>query len=457
MRGMEISADTLRHAGLCRILHALATGQVSAEALTGAYLDAIARENEARKAFVFVAPEAALSEARASDQRRAEGRPLGRLDGLPLAIKDNIDVAGMPTGLGLAGEARPACRDAFVVERLRGAGALVLGKTTLDEAAMGTLGRNPLVGDVPNPAVPGRVAGGSSAGSAVAVASGLCAAALGSDTMGSVRIPAAFCGVVGHRPTVGELSASGLASALRRVDCVGVLTRNVACAAPLLQVMAGYDPEDPRSRRRRVPLAPPDWQADRIRVGVVADLDSLGVDRVAAQHFGTAVGRVSGLFRQSTPLELDVAALEIAAARRAALLLMEAEILAAHDSALAAASPGLLGLLNFAKRCSAVDYARAARRLDALVVQVRRLFERFDVLLLPTVPMAPPLLGSEEPGNLADLTALASLGGCPALSLPLGEGHGLQLVGAPGSDLRLLELGEVMEAVIGAEAASAAA
>lgn len=451
------SAEAIRHAGLCRILHALADGQSGSEALTATYLQAIEGENAERKAYVFVAAEAAMREARASDQRRAQGRPLGRLDGVPLAIKDNIDVAGMPTGLGLAGEARAACRDAFVVERLRGAGAVILGKTTLDEAAMGTLGRNALAGDVPNPALAGRVSGGSSAGSAVAVASGLCAAALGSDTMGSARIPAAFCGVVGYRPTVGELSARGLASALRRLDCVGVLTRNVACAAPLLQVMAGYDPEDPRSRRRRVPLAPPDWQADRIRVGVVADLDCLGVDRVAAQHFGTAVGRVSGLFRQSSPLELDLAALEIAAARRAALLLMEAEILAAHESVLGAASPGLLGLLDFAKRRSAVDYARAARRLDTLVVQVRRLFERFDVLLLPTVPMAPPVLGSEEPGNLADLTALASLGGCPALSLPLGEGHGLQLVGAPGSDLRLLELGEVMEAVIGAEAASAAA
>lgn len=454
---MPDSTAALRHAGLCRILHALADGQSGSEALTANYLQAIEGENTARKAYAFVSPDTALADARASDQRRAQGRPLGRLDGVPLAIKDNIDVAGMPTGLGLAGEARAACRDAFVVERLRGAGAVILGKTTLDEAAMGTLGRNPLVGDVPNPVLVGRVAGGSSAGSAVAVASGLCAAALGSDTMGSARIPAAFCGVVGYRPTVGELSARGLASALRRLDCVGLLTRNVACAAPLLQVMAGYDPEDPRSRRRRVPLAPPDWQADRIRVGVVADLDCLGVDRVAAQHFGTAVGRVSGLFRQSSPLELDVAPLEIAAARRAALLLMEAEILAAHESVLAAASPGLLALLDFAKRRSAVDYARAARRLDTLVVQVRRLFERFDVLLLPTVPMAPPVLGSEEPGNLADLTALASLGGCPALSLPLGEGHGLQLVGAPGSDLRLLELGEVMEAVIGAEAASAAA
>lgn len=451
------SAETFRHAGMCRILHAFAAGRLSAEALTAAYLDAIARENGERKAYALVAADSALAEASASDRRRAEGRPLGRLDGLPIAIKDNIDVAGLPTGLGLAGAPpAPACRDAFVVERLRAAGAVILGKTTLDEAAAGTIGRNPVVGDVPNPRLPGRVAGGSSAGSAAAVAAGLCAAALGSDTMGSVRIPAAFCGVVGLRPTVGELSARGLASALRRVDSIGVLTRGVACVAPLLQVMAGYDPEDPRSRRRRVPLAPPDWQPGEIRVGVVADLDALGVARSVAQGFGSAIGRIAGLFRASAPVELEVASLDIAAARRAALLLMEAEILAAHEDRLVGASAGLRRLLDFATRRSAVDYARAARRLDALVVQVRRLFERFDVLLLPTVAAAPPLLGADEPGNLADLTALASLGGCPALSLPLDGGLGLQLVGAPGSDLRLLELGEVLEAVLGAEVAAAA-
>jgi len=452
------SVERLLNAGPCRILHALAAGQLTSEALTGAYLGAIDRENGQRKAYAFVATESALAEARASDQRRAEGRPLGRLDGLPLAIKDNIDVAGMPTGLGLAGDPPPpACRDAFVVERLRAAGAVILGKTTLDEAAAGTLGRNPVVGDVPNPQMAGRVAGGSSAGSAVAVATGLCAAALGSDTMGSVRIPAAFSGVVGMRPTVGELSARGLASALRRLDCVGLLTRGTACVAPLLQVMAGHDPEDPRSRRRRVPLAPPDWQPGEIRVGVVADLDALGVEHSVAQGFGSAIGRIAGLFRASAPIELEVAPLEIAAARRAALLLMEAEILAAHEARLGSASEGLRRMLDFATRRSAVDYARAARRLDALVVQVRRLFERFDVLLLPTVAAPPPALGAEEPGNLADLTALASLGGCPALSLPLDGGLGLQLVGAPGSDLRLLELGEVMEAVLGAESESIAA
>ncbi len=452
------NADRFRHAGLRRVLHALAADQLSAEALTRACLDAIARENPARKAFVHVAEDSALAEARASDRRRAEGRPLGRLDGVPLAVSDSLDVAGMPTGLGLAGAApHAACRDAFVVERLRASGAVILGQTQIDEAAVGTLGRNPAIGDVPSPLLPERVAGGASAGAAVAVAAGFCSAALGPDAMGGARIPAAFCGVVGLRPTLGELSVRGMASILRRVDCVGVLAREVADVAPLLQCMSGYDPEDPRSRRRRTALAAPDWQPDSLRIGVVADLDALGVEAHAAQAFGRGIGRIAPLFRVSAPIELAIAPLEIAAARRAALLMLEAEILAAHEADLARASDGLRRLLGHAAQRSAVDYARAARRLDALVVQVRRLFERFDVLLLPSVPIGPPRLGAREPGNLADLTALASLGGCPALGLPLGEGHGLQLVGAPGSDLRLLELGEVIESVLGVEPGAVAA
>jgi Asp-tRNA(Asn)/Glu-tRNA(Gln) amidotransferase A subunit family amidase len=129
---------------------------------------------------------------------------------------------------------------------------------------------------------------------------------------------------------------------------------------------------------------------------------------------------------------------------------MEAEILAAHEADLAGASDRLLGLLEFARGKSAADAARADRRLDRHLVQVRALFEQFDVLLLPTVPMTPPRLADDEPGNLADFTALASLAGCPALSLPLSDGVGLQLVGAPGSDLRLIELGEILAAVLDA-------
>ena len=443
---MTASPDALRQAPLYRVLHALAKGETSSEALTGACLAAIARDGHLN-AWAWVDAAGALAAARASDDRRADSKPLGRLDGVPFAVNDNFDVAGMPTGLGLPGHPGLAEHDAHVVRRLRGAGAVFLGKTSIDEAAFGTVGRNPHHGDVRNPVLPGRASGGASAGAAAAVAAGHAVAALGADTLGALRIPAAFCGLVGHKPTFGELSCRGLAAGLRRLDCPGLITRTVQDAALLLPVLAGYDAGDPRSRKRRVPLSPPDWVPGELKAGVVADLAALGVDAAVVENFSAVMARVAPVFGSALPVALEVAPLEVAATRRAALLLMEAEILAAHEHRLDGASARLRGQLDFARRKTAADYARADRLLDGHVVQVRRLFEQFDVLLLPTTASPPPAYGSDEPANLADLTALASLAGCPALSLPLPGGLGLQLVGAPGSDLRLLELGQVIAAV----------
>ena len=249
-------------------------------------------------------------------------------------------------------------------------------------------------------------------------------AAVGTDTMGSVRIPAAFCGLVGLKPTFGELSHCGVAAALRRADMPGLLVRTVEDAGLLLPLLAGHDPGDPNSRQLRLPFALPDWVPGDLRAGVVSDLDALGADAMVIAGFKAAMQRCAQAFGNAQPVAFGLAPLKVAETRRAALLLMEAEILAAHRGELARGSERLWKLLDFAKRKSAVDYARADRLIDTHVVQVRRLLDRFDVLVLPTVPVAPPLFGSEEPANLADFTALASLAGCPAqlsrCSLPGG-------------------------------------
>jgi Asp-tRNA(Asn)/Glu-tRNA(Gln) amidotransferase A subunit family amidase len=435
----------LRHSSVCRQLHLLARGDTSATELTDAYLAAIARDSGASRAFLHVDADGARAAAHASDQRRRRGEPLGRLDGIPLAIKDSLDVAGLPTTAGLAARRdRIADRDAGAVCRLRGAGAVLLGKTALDEGSLGAMGSNTIYGHVPNPHDPALAAGGSSAGSAAAVALGLCSAAIGSDTMGSLRIPAAFCGIYGLRPTLGEVSAAGLWPALPRLDTVGPLTRSLDDLAVLLQVLDAYDPADPRSRRRRVPLAPPDWEPGALRTGVVTDLAALGAEPRVQQGFEAALGRLEAVLGQRQPIQL--AEYGLAKLRRAALLMMEAGIASADPADLAGISASLAGMIDYARGRSAVDYARADRQLDAAVVSTRRLFESVDVLLLPTVPQPPPLLGAAEPAHLADFTAFASLAGCPALSLPLPGGLGLQLVGPPGSDLRLLELGQVLAA-----------
>jgi Asp-tRNA(Asn)/Glu-tRNA(Gln) amidotransferase A subunit family amidase len=445
-RRMTASPDALRQSPLYRVLHALARGETGSEALTGACLAAITRDSDGH-AWSWVDAAGALAAARASDERRAEGRPLGRLDGVPIAVSDVFDVAGMPTGLGLPGHPGLAAEDAFVVQRLRGAGAVILGKTAVDEAGFGTVGRNPHHGDVRNPHAPDRVAGGSSGGAAAAVAAGHAIAALAADTLGGARIPAAFCGLVAHKPTFGELSCRGLAAGLRRLDCPALIVRAVQDAGLLLPVLHGYDAADPRSRKRRVPLAPPDWTPGRLKAGVVADLSTLGVDAAVVENFSAVMARVAPVFGSALPVALDIAPLDVDVSRRAAMLLMEAELLAVHGDRLGSASPRLRALLDYAVRKSAVDHAAAHRRLDDHIVMVRRLFEQYDVLLLPTVAGAPPPAGADEPHNLADLTALASLAGCPALHLPLPGGLGLQLVGEPRSDLRLLELGGILASV----------
>lgn len=450
---MNSLGDTeLRGAAAFQQLHWLAAGRTDGAALEVAYRSAIARDNAALHAFLTL-DETAGQQAAASDARRREGRTIGRLDGLCVAIKDNLDVSGLPTTAGLATRrAHLAQADASAVARLRAAGATILGKTNLDEGALGTSSANPHFGTVRNPWRHEFGAGGSSGGSAAAVAAGLCSFALGSDTLGSVRIPASHCGVFALKPTHGEISARGLVPAARRLDCVGILARAAEDLAIVLQVLVAHDPADPRSRRRRVPLATPDWEPGHLRTAFVRDLGGLGVADDVRAVFEHAVAQLAAPLGQR--VEVDFSDHDLARTRRAALLLMEAELGAefAHDDR-GAMSPRLRGMLDYAARKSAVDYAAADRLLDATVLKARRVFAGIDVLVLPTVAHGAQAVGAEERANDADLTSFASLAGCPAVSLPMGtlpDGMpiGLQLVGAPGSDLRLLELAAICAATL---------
>ncbi|MBS0485983.1 MAG: amidase [Proteobacteria bacterium] len=440
-----------RGATLCQILHWLATGTTDAAQSTRTYLDAIAQSSARVNAFVAVAANSASTQARESDARRAQGNVIGRLDGVAVAIKDNIDVAGLPTHAGLPGARAPAVRDAAVIERLRGAGAVILGKTGMDEGP-GAEGKNPHFGDVHNPWRPGFSPGGSSAGSAAAVAAGLCAAAIGTDTLGSIRIPASYCGVYGFKPTSGEISLRGIKPAARRLDCVGLLARGVDDLGVLYHVLAGYDAADPRSRRRRLDPDLPDWEPGKLRIGVLADVRAWGASDGVAVAFTHALEVLTHALPDRRIV--DFADFPMPAARRAGLLLVEAEMLGAFPAdVLAGVSPRLARMLDYARDKSAADYAIADRVVDAAVLKARRLFADIDVLVTPTTPQTAFAHGEPAPADQADFTAFANLSGCPALSLPLGLTAnglpaGLQLMGAPGSDLRLLELAAVCAAAL---------
>ncbi|MET0226575.1 MAG: amidase [Dokdonella sp.] len=451
--GRELPEHVMRGATAFQLLHWLASGRIDSVELIASYCAAIERENPALNAYLAVA-ETAPAEAAASDARRREGRVIGRLDGLPVAVKDNLDVAGLPTTAGLdARRGRVATEDAAAVARLRAAGAVILGKTNLDEAALGTATINPHFGATQNPLRAGYTAGGSSGGSAVAVAAGLAAFSLGSDTLGSVRIPASHCGIYALKPTLGEISARGLVRGARRLDCVGLLARSVPDLAIVLQVLDAFDPADPRSRKRRVPLATPDWEPERLRTGVLANLDSLGVTADVGAVFERALAVLDGQLGERR--RIDFSDYDFARMRRAALLVMEAELALELAGDLDEASPRLATLLDYARNKSAVDYAAADRVLDLGVLKARRVFAEVDVLALPTVPHGPYAIAEGERANDADLTSFASIAGCPAVSLPMGtlpDGFpvGLQLVGPPGSDLRLRELAEICAATLDA-------
>jgi aspartyl-tRNA(Asn)/glutamyl-tRNA(Gln) amidotransferase subunit A len=448
-----VAEHELRGATAFQLLHWLASGRIDSAGLTAACRQAIERENPRLNAYVALADTAA-AEAAASDARRREGRVIGRLDGLPVAIKDNLDVAGMTTWAGLPGRHQPAAtQDAAAVARLRSAGAVILGKTNLDEGALGTATINPHSGATNNPLRSGFTAGGSSGGSAAAVAAGLAAFALGSDTLGSIRIPASHCGIYGLKPTFGEISTGGLVRGARRLDCVGILARSVPDLAIVLQVLDAFDPADPRSRKRRVPLATPDWEPERLRTGVLGNLAGIGVAAGVIAVFERALDVLDGHLGERR--NLDFSDYPFARMRRAALLVMESELAIEFADDLDGASSRFNALIDYARGKSAIDYAAADRVLDLAVLKARRVFAEVDVLVLPTVPHGPYPLADGEHANDADLTSFASLAGCPAVSLPMGtlvDGFpvGLQLVGPPGSDLRLLELAEICAATLDA-------
>ena len=452
-----VTDQDLRRASVCQLLHWLAVGRTQPESLAEVYQDAIERINPELNAYLELVPGLIQEQARAAQHRRRDG-VIGRLDGIPIALKDNFDVAGWPTRAGLAGRKAPAQDDAHVVSRLRASGAVLLGKTNMDEGALGAATDNPHFGPTHNPYRHGYTAGGSSGGAAAAVAAGLAAAAVGSDSLGSIRIPASYCGIYALKPTHGEISARGLVPAARRLDAVGLLARSVDDLTVLLQVLAGYDADDPRSRRRRVAFSPPDWEPGNLRTGLLSDLAGAGVEAEVIEVFQGALAKL--------PRELgerrivDFADWNFARTRRAGLLLMEAEMLSTFaedlESAEPAVSPRFRRMLDYAANKSAADYALADRVLDVATLKMRRLFSQVDVLVMPTTPQGAFPLGAPVPDSQADLTGFASLAGCPAVSIPMGtlpDGRpiGMQLIGARGSDLRLLELAAVCAATLDAE------
>jgi Asp-tRNA(Asn)/Glu-tRNA(Gln) amidotransferase A subunit family amidase len=413
----------------------IARGAVSAQDYCEACLERIGSLDGRIKAFVHLDRDHALAQARALDERRAQGQPLGRLHGVPVAIKDIIDTADYPTEMGspLAAGRRP-WRDATVVAKLRTSGAVIIGKTVTTEFAY----YHP--GPTRNPHNATRTPGGSSSGSAAAVAAHMVPLALGSQTNGSVIRPASFCGTFAIKPTHGLISRAGVLMLSRRLDHVGAFARSLADLALILDVIAGPDPADPDARpfahpdfqavQREPPPLPPRFAFVRTPVWPKADKET----QAAFEQLVEAMG--------SSAAAVDLSE-KFADAWRIHRLIMGTDM--AHNLApfLARGEPSeaLRKIVEEGRQIRAVDYFAALRDAEGYAAGLTEIFDTYDAIITPAASGVAPE-GLHSTGDPAFCT-LWTLTGLPALSLPLLTGEsglpiGVQLVGAPGQDSRLL-------------------
>lgn len=392
--------------------------------LTEAFLERIEHLQPVLKALVIATPELAIEDARRVD-RRSPGDDDLPLRGMPIMIKDNIDLAGYATSAGsLCFKGNIASRDAEVVRRLRDAGAIVLGKANLHEFAFGVTSNSPY-GTCRNPWDPERIPGGSSGGSGVAVAADLCVAALGTDTGGSIRLPAAFNGVVGLRPSIGAVSTRGTFPVAHSFDTVGPMARSVADVATVFEAIAGYDAIDPWSRKGPVSLGAGRGELDRIRIGVPRAYFFEELD-------GGVEARIEDSLRALRDLRFTVREIRLDGAREAYECygrLVATEALAVHWKRFvdegAPMGADIRTRLEVGTRVSGRECAAMRFHLAAWRRAVERvLSDDVDVIATPVATSPPPYISAaEEPQATALLTRMTrpwSLAQMPSMSLPCG-------------------------------------
>jgi len=417
---------------------ALAKRQISSEELTKLCLARIATLDTQLNAFITLDPDSALAQARNFDRQKAAGQEAGPLAGIPIALKDNIDTAGIrTTAAARVFQNRIPAEDADVTRRLKAAGGVFLGKLNLDEMAFAGTGTTGCFGPAHNPWDLERITGGSSAGSAAAVSAGFCFGSIGSDDGGSVRIPAAHCGVVGFKTSYGRVSTRGVVPSAYSMDTIGPIARTVEDAALLLQVIAGYDPldaitlEEPvpdYSHALRLPIA-------KLRVGVPRQYffeqlhpDVASAVEEAIRHLRGLVGEVREVtlprLRSAENGDYDV---ELYHYQKPFF-----------DKSPELYHPWSQRHLDAMKKVETVAYIETLKRIREVRRDMRRVFEQVDVVVLPTMREPAPLLAetvNETHRRPPSNTSAFNHFGAPALTLPCGFSKGglpigLQIAGA---------------------------
>jgi len=464
------------------IRRGLAQGEYSSQELTRDYLARIARHNPALNCFISVTEDIALAEAKAADERLARGDG-GLLTGVPLAHKDLFCTDGVKTSCGsrmLDNFIAPY--DATVVERMRDAGAVMLGKTNMDEFAMGSSNENSWYGPAANPWNTARVTGGSSGGSAAVVAAGLAPAATGTDTGGSIRQPAAFCGVTGIKPTYGRVSRYGMIAFASSLDQGGPFAKSAADCALLLQAMAGFDGRDSTSSETAVDdySATLEQGIEGLRIGLPKEYFAEGLDSRLASVIEDAIGEMRKLGAQVREISLPNTELSIptyyvvAMAEASSNLSRYDGVRFGHRCAdpvdledLYKRSRGEGFGEEVKRRILIGTYALSAGYYDAYYLkaqQLRRMikedfqkaFEDIDLILAPTTPGVAFDIGAktDDPVSmyLQDIYTISlNLAGLPGMSLPVGFVDGLpvgmQLIGNYFDEARLLRAAHAYQQV----------
>jgi aspartyl-tRNA(Asn)/glutamyl-tRNA(Gln) amidotransferase subunit A len=480
-----MSASELHRRSVAELRSDVVAGRVSAEELARHYLERIARLDGRLNSYITVDAEGALQQAIAVDRGRARNDAPGALCGVPIAVKDNLCTCGLPTTCAsriLQGYVPPY--DAHVVEKLRAAGAVILGKLNMDEFAMGSSNENSCFGPARNPWDTERTPGGSSGGPAAATAAFLAAAALGSDTGGSVRQPASFCGVTAIKPTYGRVSRYGLVAFASSLDQVGPIARNAADAALLLGVIAGHDERDATSVTRQTD----DYAAEcgrpvrGLRVGIARDALEQGCDPEVVAAIDNAIKILTDLGCEPVDVSLPHASYGVSAY----YIVAPAEAssnLARYDGmryGLRVAGEDLFSTYGrtrargfgaeVKRRIMLGTYALSAGYYDAFYLRAQKVrtliwrdfasaFERCEVLLTPTAPTPAFKLGEKLADPLSmylqDIFTLpVSLAGVPAVSTPCGLSAGglpigMQLCAPAFEEKRLVRVAHAFEQVLG--------
>jgi AtzE family amidohydrolase len=446
-------------AGARDIAAAVAAGAVSAVAVARAALERIAHGDARLNAFTAVTPERALDQARAVDARRAAGAPLPPLAGVPFAVKNLFDVRGLATlaGSRINRDRAPAAADATLVARLGAAGAVLVGAQNMDEYAYGFTTENTHYGAARNPHDPTRIAGGSSGGSAAAVAGGLVPLALGSDTNGSIRVPASLCGIFGLKPTFGRLPRTGTFPFVASLDHLGPFARSVGDLAAAYDALQGRDAHDPACAPR--PPAPATPALDRGLEGVrIARLGGY-FERYAGDAARAAVDAVCAALDVRTTLEWP----EVARARAAAFVITASEGGALHLAALRERAddfdPLIRDRLLAGALAPAAWYLQAQRLRHWFRNEVVASFAHCDVLIAAATPVPATPVGTETlvlggetlplRPSLGLLTQPISFIGLPVVAVPVRP-HGalpvgVQVIAAPWQEATALRVARVLE------------